>query len=489
MLGRTLGDNTVDKILFEDDLMVVAKSTSGLRLVVLRAPVASAMQRYVGVTGPHLLACREPAQTSLMTWWPTPDPGKPLEPPRSVERCQRLGEQLIRGLVMLHQANLVHGNISPRTVYNRRGSAILADAGIAVALAPFCGPSTGIYFVEARYSTPEQTNDGPTPAADVFQLGAILYWLAYGVHAFPTGRMAAGLAMAAGPPNAPRDQRTLPDAMAHAISAALQPDPAFRPSAPSLLNQWTAVSRWGDLVTRAKALTENRTRQFPGTRWSLILDAGAGGSDAFSALCHAYWFPLYGYLRRRGYDEHRAQDLTQAFFANLLAKGAIAKADRDRGRFRTFLLTAIRNFVANEHAKNTTKKRGGDETPLSLDWQDAEGRYRAQAVDVVDAEKLFERSWAKTLLARARGRVSEHYKTGDKIRIYEALSPLLDDGLEQAYGTIADRLGMSEGAVKVAAHRLKKRYRDAIVEEVGETVDDPADIEREIGLLLQSLAV
>ena len=238
-------------------------------------------------------------------------------------------------------------------------------------------------------------------------------------------------------------------------------------------------------------MTEDAPHRFRTTRWSLVLDAsGATGTPAaLEELCAAYWYPLYAFARRRGNAEADAQDLVQGFFATLIEKDYLGDADRDRGRFRTFLLAAFKHFVSKERAKAGALKRGGDRTRLTLDFEDGERRYQLEPEDARTPEAEYERRWALTLLSRAQERLAASYRGGAAKRRdqFEALRPLLTGGPTQPYKDLAAQLGMSETAVKVAVHRMRQRYKDALRAEIADTVQDPMFIDDEITRLLTAV--
>ncbi|MDJ0974412.1 MAG: sigma-70 family RNA polymerase sigma factor [Planctomycetota bacterium] len=233
---------------------------------------------------------------------------------------------------------------------------------------------------------------------------------------------------------------------------------------------------------------------FHTTRWSLVAQAAGAPDDASRAaldeLLAAYWYPLYAFARRTGHDSHAAQDLVQGFFAALLEKDYVGDADQERGRFRTFLIAAFRNHASKERAKAGAQKRGGDRRILSLDFEDGERRYAREPAAGDTPEALFERRFAHALLDRALDRVAGDYrrKGAAQAERFQALRPLIVGGPTQPYAEIGERLGVSETAVKVAVHRLRQRYRDALRAEIAETVDDPAAIDDEIRRLLSALA-
>ena len=235
-----------------------------------------------------------------------------------------------------------------------------------------------------------------------------------------------------------------------------------------------------------------RSSHFATTHWSTVLAAGERGTPqsqaALAKLCETYWFPLFVFLRRQGCATEDAQDLTQAFFARVLDKNYLADVDRSLGKFRSFLLAALRHFVANERDRARAKKRGGGRCTLSLDFTSAERRYSLEPVDDLTPERLFERQWALELLARVLARLHDELTAAGKGAWFEALKPLLTaDPHAPPYSCVAERLGMSESAVKVAVHRLRRRYRQLLHVEVAQTVADPAEIDDELRQLVATL--
>jgi RNA polymerase sigma factor (sigma-70 family) len=228
--------------------------------------------------------------------------------------------------------------------------------------------------------------------------------------------------------------------------------------------------------------------RFATTRWSLVVAAGEApegeGRAALEALCGAYWYPLYAFERRRGAGAEEARDLVQGFFAALLEKGYLAQADRERGRFRTFLIAAFRHHASKERERERAQKRGGGRAPLSLDFADGEARYLREPVEERTPESLYERRWALSLLDGTLARLREEHRGGGREAWFEALRPhLVGDGGEP-HAALGERLGMSEGAVKVAVHRLRRRYREVLREAIAATVADPAEVDDEIRHLL-----
>jgi RNA polymerase sigma factor (sigma-70 family) len=232
--------------------------------------------------------------------------------------------------------------------------------------------------------------------------------------------------------------------------------------------------------------------RFTTTRWSLVLAAAgaedARGREALAKLCQVYWYPLYAFVRRQGHGPHDAQDLTQEFFMRLLEKGYLGDVDRSKGKFRSFLLVALRHFLCKEWARAKTLKRGGGHALVSWDALAAEDRYRREPQDNATPERLFGRRWALTLLDRVLTRLSEEYETTGKRATFEQLQGCLTGNSDLLpYAELAAKLGVSEGAVKVSVHRLRQRYRRVLRDEIAQTVADPAEIDDEIRQLFSSL--
>jgi len=205
---------------------------------------------------------------------------------------------------------------------------------------------------------------------------------------------------------------------------------------------------------------------------------------ALEQLCRTYWFPLYAYVRRRGQAKADAEDLTQAFFARLLEKNFLAGLDAERGKFRAFLLTALKHFLANEWDKARAQKRGGGEVPLSLDWQTADTKFQVAATNEPSPDRAFDREWALALLARVIERLQAESETEGKGKVFAQLKSFLMAGQgESAQAEVAKALGMEEGAVRVAIHRLRKRYRQLLRDEIANTLSDPAMVEEEMRAL------
>jgi len=232
--------------------------------------------------------------------------------------------------------------------------------------------------------------------------------------------------------------------------------------------------------------------QFHTTHWSLIVAAaGESGETTHAALeelCQAYWYPLYAFIRRRGHSPDDARDLTQEFFATLLEKGYLTDADPERGRFRAFLLTAAARFVAKERDKAAAKKRGGGKKVLSLDFADGESRYLQEPAHDWTPERIFERRWALTLLERTLARMRQEHEAAGKLPLFDVLKVFLtgESGappLRQA----AEQLETTEGAVKVAVHRLRQNYRDLLRAEIAQTIAATQDVDDELAILLTAL--
>jgi RNA polymerase sigma-70 factor (ECF subfamily) len=232
---------------------------------------------------------------------------------------------------------------------------------------------------------------------------------------------------------------------------------------------------------------------FPTTRWSRVARAGEleGGADAHAALtelCAAYWYPIYALIRRRGHGEADALDLTQDYFTRLLEKPLLANADRGKGRFRAFLLTDCVHFLANARDRENALKRGGGRTFVPIDSAIAEGRYSAEPAHDLTPERVFERTWALTLLAAVFDALRHEFESEGKLALFEELKVVLEEGPGAVrYSEIAARLGMTEGAIKVAVHRLRKRYKALLHDQIAATVDDPGEVEDEIRMLFEAL--
>jgi RNA polymerase sigma factor (sigma-70 family) len=228
------------------------------------------------------------------------------------------------------------------------------------------------------------------------------------------------------------------------------------------------------------------------THWSLVVAAGDRDSQqarqALAELCAVYWHPLYAYVRRLGYAVNEAQDLAQEFFTRLLEKDYLRTVDRERSKFRTFLLASFRHFLANEYDRATAQKRGGGRSVLSLDFRDTEQRNSLEPSHALTAEKLYERRWALALLEQALARLRGEFTVNGRGQLFDALKVFLTGEMAAvSHDQLARQLGMTVGAVTVAVHRLRQRYREVLREEIGRTVDDPAEIDGEIQDLFAAL--
>jgi RNA polymerase sigma factor (sigma-70 family) len=235
--------------------------------------------------------------------------------------------------------------------------------------------------------------------------------------------------------------------------------------------------------------------RFLTTQWSVVLAAGgtasAESAAALATLCELYWYPLYAFVRRRGHDPDAAQDLTQAFFTRVIEKAYLRDATPSRGRFRSFLLGSLKHFLANEWDHARAQKRGGGATmvPLDVELGAGETRYRLEPADDETPERLFERQWALALLERVLGRLREECDAAGKRAQLDTLKPVLTgEPTGETYAQLGERLGMSEGAIKVTVHRLRRRLRALLEEEIARTVADPRDVDDEIQHLFEVLS-
>ncbi len=233
---------------------------------------------------------------------------------------------------------------------------------------------------------------------------------------------------------------------------------------------------------------------FATTHWSVVLAAGIDSPSpeadvALAELCRTYWYPLYAFIRRKGHGPHDAQDLTQSFFARLLEKNYVAQADRDRGRFRTFLLAALTHFLADEWDKTRRLKRGGGRETISFDAASAEERYRLEPIDQLDAAKLYERRWVTTLFDQVLSRLEQEFRDSGKGGLFDRLKgSLLADDSALSHAELAAQLGLSVDAVKQAVHRMRRRYRELFREEIAQSVAGPGEVEEELKHLFAVLS-
>lgn len=233
---------------------------------------------------------------------------------------------------------------------------------------------------------------------------------------------------------------------------------------------------------------------FNTTHWTIVLACGddtdsARAQQALASLFQTYWYPLYVYVRRRGYGEHDAEDLVQAFCLHLQEKHALAKADRQRGKFRTFLLSSLQNFLANENERARAQKRGGGRDLIRLDAEEADARYKLEPAHSVTPEAIFEKRWAYSLLEQAVTGLREDFVTRGKERLFDGLRSFLTSDLhETSYQAAADQLHLPLSAIKTTVHRLRRDYRSRLREEIARTVSSPDEVEGELLYLRKVLA-
>lgn len=242
----------------------------------------------------------------------------------------------------------------------------------------------------------------------------------------------------------------------------------------------------------------SQSPRFATTRWSLVLQAKDKGDPdgvaALAELCRAYWYPLYSFLRRRSRDVHDAQDLTQGFFSRLLEKDFLDDVQPERGRFRSFLLVALKHYVSNERDRDRAAKRGGGRRERALelsafDWESGESRYLTEPADYLTPERLFERQWALALLERVLMRLRDEYASAGKTSQFEVLRPYLSaDNDKSTHADVASSLKITPDAARVTVHRLRKRYRQLLRDEIAQTVASSEQIDDEIRHLFDVLA-
>jgi len=210
---------------------------------------------------------------------------------------------------------------------------------------------------------------------------------------------------------------------------------------------------------------------------------------ALEELCRTYWYPLYAYIRRQGHSREDAEDLAQSFFARFLQKNYLEKLRSEHGRFRAFLLASLKHFLANEWDRAHRQKRGGGVLPLSLDWQTADTRYQIDPPDNLTPDKLYDRAWAVTLLERVITRLRDENSASGNAALFDQLKPFLMVGRSDVpYAEAAARMATTEGAARVAVHRLRRRYRELLREEICQTLSDPAQAEEEMRALFGAFA-
>lgn len=225
------------------------------------------------------------------------------------------------------------------------------------------------------------------------------------------------------------------------------------------------------------------------TRWTVVLAAGQRdlpqAGQALEELCATYWFPLYAYARRQGQSKEDAEDLVQDFFTRFLGKNYLAGLHSEHGKFRAFLLACFKHFLSNEWDRAGRQKRGGHATVLSLDWQQADTRYRIDPADHLSPDRLYDRAWAIVLLERVLARLREEHVSAGKLRLFDHLKPFITLGKSALpYRQAAETLGTNEAAARVAVHRLRRRYRELLHEEIAQTLSHPDQVEEEMRALL-----
>ena len=227
---------------------------------------------------------------------------------------------------------------------------------------------------------------------------------------------------------------------------------------------------------------EKQASAFHTTRWSVVIAASKDGDDALAELCQRYWYPLYAFARRQGHVQENAKDLTQGFFEHRLEKGGLIRATPDKGRFRSFLLGAFKNYMSVVRRKENTAKRGGRSTIVSIDEELGESQYRIEATTDETPETLFYRSWARSWLQQVQVRLRETYDAAGRGELCQALEPYLTgSGETLSYQQKADEIGLTVSAVTSAVHRLRRTYRELLREAIAETVSDEVDIDEDVG--------
>ncbi len=231
---------------------------------------------------------------------------------------------------------------------------------------------------------------------------------------------------------------------------------------------------------------------FRTTHWTVVLDAGGKSTQAHTALarlCQTYWFPLYTYIRRSGHNPEDAKDLTQEFFSRLLEKDYLKAVDREKGKFRSFLLMAVKRFLANEWDHANRQKRGGGREIISLDVQDTENRYLCEPVEEMSPEKIFERQWVTALLDQVMAALEAEFSADGKAQLFKELKPLLSGETDKlSYNEISLRVGVGEGALRVTVCRLRQRYRELLRLEIANTVESPTEVDDEIRYLFSAVS-
>lgn len=236
-----------------------------------------------------------------------------------------------------------------------------------------------------------------------------------------------------------------------------------------------------------------RQNLFATTRWTVVLRASGADSQsaamALEELCRSYWFPLYAYARRRGYGREDAEDLTQGFFHQLLQRRDLAALDAQKGLFRAFLLASFKHYMANDHDRATRIKRGGDRFILSLDWEEAGRKFEMMDTHALSPDRVFDREWASALLRLVLARLRDEWAAKGKSELFDALKGFLTaDQSDARYDEAARQSGLSEGNLRVITHRLRKRYRELLINEIAHTLSDPTGAQDELASLMKAFA-
>ena len=236
---------------------------------------------------------------------------------------------------------------------------------------------------------------------------------------------------------------------------------------------------------------QNTQARFAETHWTLVVKAGGSTSpearDGLNQLCRDYWYPLYAFIRRQGHNPEEAKDLTQSFFIHLLEKELIKKADPEKGKFRTFLLKCLTNFMRDEWRKRTAQFRGGGQQLFSIDELEAEARYSALPAQEPDSTKIFDRAWATTLISLVKAKLKKEYAAKGQSEVFDALEPYLTGASNRGfYAKACEALKKDENAVGVLLHRLRKDFGSLLRSEISQTVVSRADIDQELRYLLEA---
>jgi RNA polymerase sigma factor (sigma-70 family) len=247
-------------------------------------------------------------------------------------------------------------------------------------------------------------------------------------------------------------------------------------------------------MRRNDSLAGGDAGQFRTTRWSVVLlsakTQACGAQAALADLCELYWYPLYAFVRRRGYSAEDAQDLTQGFFLSLLERKSLRQVGPEKGRFRSFLLASLKHYLADQFDRDQSLKRGGKIEFVPLDFESGEERYSDEPADILNAEKIFDARWALTLFNHALDRLQQEYSSQGKSGVIDTLRPFLDPSNSKrlpSYEEVADQLRLSLGGLKNLIHRLRQRHKEILREEVARTVTDPLAIDDEIRALCEAL--